>query len=202
MNRIFLKFIPRLLPVLMFLTSYGLVQGQDKGPNLPGSPTNHQTHPQTPTGPGGQPSSSGSIGCCCCCPTQTAVTFSAIGLPLFILPTYPGCDHMVLTDPVVVSSGKLYVPYTDVEIPGPGRFNHVNLNFTRSYNSRDNFDGVLGWGWVTNLDISLNFSGSAAAFQDADGSLYFMQPNSSITFADGHHGGFLHGCFRRTDCAK
>lgn len=194
MKGLFRSHFARLLPVLVLSVSATVSRGGGKDEAAPGNePSTGQMQPQSPTGPGGQPSSPGSVACCCCCPSQQAITINAWFFT-FTIPAYPGCDQTVLADPVVVTSGKLYVPHTDVEIPGLGRFNHINLEFTRAYNSRDNFLGVLGWGWVTNLDINLSFSGGVASFKDGDGTRYYMQPAGNITFADGHSGsGWEHG---------
>ncbi|MGI8605333.1 MAG: RHS repeat-associated core domain-containing protein [Verrucomicrobiales bacterium] len=82
-----------------------------------------------------------------------------------------------MPDPVVATSGKLYIPTTDVVIPGPGRQNGVNLRFHRSYNNRENFtEGVLGVGWVTNLDIRLMETGTTRTIRDFDGSLIKLAP--------------------------
>ncbi len=89
-------------------------------------------------------------------------------------------------DPVLLTGGKLYIPITDVEIPGPGRQNGLNLKITRSYSSQDPFEGVFGKGWVSNLDVSTYLSvtlrqvagqppvaqaGAIISFRDEDGSL-------------------------------
>ncbi len=127
-------------------------------------------------------------------PAQQAVSATATGVN-FTIPSYPGHDSGPLTDPVVISTGKLYVPSVDVTISGPGRFNGINLAFIRSYNSKDDFNGVLGWGWVTNLDTNLSFSGGVASFKDGDGSRYCMQYKTSILFAHGGApgAGYEHG---------
>ena len=192
MNAVLRPFTAVLCALAALLTPS--LQAADEGAPPPESPSTAQCHPQTPTGDGGQGSSAGSIGCCCCCPKMKVYDWGIFGK--WTLPAYPGCDMLPVIDPVVLTDGKLYVPYNDVEIPGPGRFNHVNLKFHRSYNSRDNFQGVLGWGWVTNLDINLSFSGGGASLKDWDGTRYFMQYSSSILYADGQsRAGFVHGPF-------
>lgn len=175
------------------LLSFGLLASSllraepNSGGNNAQQPTNHQAHPETPTGAGGA--------CCCCCPPQQTYSFDKLlGIFRWLLPAYPGVDISRPADPVVISSGKNFIPYVDVAVPGPGRYNAVNIAFSRAYNNRSNFIGVAGWGWHTNLDIALSFSGSTATFRDSDGSEYFLKQASSITYADGTVGpGYHHG---------
>ena len=106
-------------------------------------------------------------------------------------PTSPPDSDCPPPDPVVLAGGKFYYPATDVVIPGLGRAFDLNLKFFRSYSSQDDSLGVLGWGWITNLDIKLKSPGSSGPmtiFRDETGALVHFSYESSVTFPDGHSG--------------
>ena len=48
-------------------------------------------------------------------------------------------------DPVALATGNLVHVEKDLEIPGPGG---LNLRFVRTYNSRSDYEGALGHGWI------------------------------------------------------
>ena len=50
-------------------------------------------------------------------------------------------------------NGNLIDQVTDLDVPGRG----IPANLTRTYNSRSNKEGILGYGWRTNLELSCRF---------------------------------------------
>lgn len=56
-----------------------------------------------------------------------------------------------VADPVILYSGDLLQVMTDLKIPGRG----IDFEFTRTYRSRLNFDGPLGFGWDHNYNKRL-----------------------------------------------
>ncbi|MCA9399013.1 MAG: RHS repeat protein, partial [Candidatus Omnitrophica bacterium] len=98
-----------------------------------------------------------------------------------------GGDSQQPTDPVMLTGGKFYLPYVDVEIPGLGRETGNNLRFNRSYSSQSSYRGVLGTGWVTILDIALiDFGGGGFFLRDWDGSVFhFTYDETEDVFRDG-----------------
>jgi RHS repeat-associated protein len=92
--------------------------------------------------------------------TPTAGTIYLSDLQLFLEEVglgNPGISGRLLklcscSDPVNMESGDLYESYTDINVPGLG----MNLNVTRSYNSLDDsVAGPFGYGWTSNLGMSL-----------------------------------------------
>ena len=54
-------------------------------------------------------------------------------------------------EPVNLATGAFTYEQEDLYIPGRG----LAFNFTRTYNSKDDYDGPLGWGWTHSYNISL-----------------------------------------------
>ncbi|MDP2923714.1 MAG: RHS repeat-associated core domain-containing protein [Candidatus Omnitrophota bacterium] len=54
-------------------------------------------------------------------------------------------------DPINVVTGNMYVYTGDISIPGKG----INFDFSRAYNSRDDYFGPLGYGWTHSYNIFL-----------------------------------------------
>ncbi|WP_426573271.1 DUF6531 domain-containing protein [Aquihabitans sp. McL0605] len=75
-------------------------------------------------------------------------------------------------EPVNAVNGNLVENLTDLSAP-PGVF---GMDFTRTYNSEDGSDGLLGVGWTSPLDVSLAAFGSTA---DGDASYVLRMPDGS-----------------------
>ncbi|MBV9216831.1 MAG: RHS repeat protein, partial [Acidobacteria bacterium] len=90
-------------------------------------------------------------------------------------------------DPVILTGGKNYLPYTDISIPGPGRQNGVNLEFRRCYSNQDGYyaGAMKALGWFSNLDIAITkLPGSSPytlLFRDQDGSIYRLRETGTNT---------------------
>lgn len=54
-------------------------------------------------------------------------------------------------DPIELSSGNMFIEANDIILPGQA----LGLKFSRMYNSRDNQQRLLGYGWRTNYDYEL-----------------------------------------------
>ncbi len=121
------------------------------------------------------------------CPTATSFTTAQPYNLKDCPPSCPNCfnppvDTTCPVDPVLLTGGKLYIPVTDVKIPGPGTSrNGFSLQLIRSYSNQIGFSGVFGAGWTSTLDIELitNFivisgtmkAGSSVTVRDQDSSL-------------------------------
>jgi RHS repeat-associated protein len=70
----------------------------------------------------------------------------------FTNPVSASSTLVTANDPVSVTHGSYYETHTDLVIPGPGG---MNLQFTRSYNSRLERQGHLGFGWVHTFEQRL-----------------------------------------------
>ena len=55
-------------------------------------------------------------------------------------------------DPVNMSTGAFVYAHTDIQVPAKG----IPLDFVRTYNSNDEGDGALGYGWSQNWQLSPN----------------------------------------------
>ena len=65
-----------------------------------------------------------------------------------------------------VNNGNFYVAYTDLYVPTKG----INLEFTRTYNSRSNFvRGYFGVGWASDIEGYLKFDKDRASFFEGGG---------------------------------
>jgi RHS repeat-associated protein len=73
---------------------------------------------------------------------------------------------MTTEDGVNPANGNLVLQETDLAIPGLGEDVHI----TRTYNSRkSSFNGMFGYGWITNLEMNILDSGSGPiTFVDED----------------------------------
>lgn len=68
-------------------------------------------------------------------------------------------------DPVLLHNGEFYYQVTDLFVPGRG----IDFRFTRSYRSRANFKGVLGYNWSHNYEERLVFGGEDVIHIDESG---------------------------------
>jgi len=57
----------------------------------------------------------------------------------------------VVGHPINIADGNMYTEEADLFIPSK----ELPLEFSRAYNSQDNFNGQLGFGWRSNFDITL-----------------------------------------------
>lgn len=61
--------------------------------------------------------------------------------------------HVLMADPVNTIFGNFYYKHTDLQMPGIG----PNIALTRSYNSANPQDGLLGWGWNVTNDLRITW---------------------------------------------
>ncbi len=88
-------------------------------------------------------------------------------------------------DPVSVVTGNLQHTQTDIAMSGPGGF---GLTLTRSYNSRLDYAGPLGFGWVHTYDQHLRFDAGDTGTAD-DRVIFVADDGSETPFEDPAAGG-------------
>ncbi len=80
-------------------------------------------------------------------------------------------------EPVNTALGNYVYQHTDLKLSGdPG------LEFTRTYNSQDTYQGPLGYGWTDSYNISLTVSGSTVAVKYGDGHVEQYTSNGNGIF--------------------
>ncbi|MCM8792559.1 MAG: DUF6531 domain-containing protein, partial [Candidatus Omnitrophica bacterium] len=80
-------------------------------------------------------------------------------------------------DPINMTMGNVYTQVQDIFIPSKG----LPIKFERTYNSLEDYNGVLGFGWTHsyNLNITLENEGALAILMLGDGRrIYFSQDAS------------------------
>lgn len=83
-------------------------------------------------------------------------------------------------DPINITTGNMYHTHQDLYIPGKG----LPLNFTRTYNSRDTYEGPLGYGWTHSYNIFLKEDSSGNVRErDEDGSLIIFTKNPDGSYS-------------------
>ena len=60
----------------------------------------------------------------------------------------------IALDPINITNGNLYSIHQDISISSKG----LPLELTRTYNSRDEYNGAIGYGWTYNYNVFLNDS--------------------------------------------
>jgi RHS repeat-associated protein len=90
------------------------------------------------------------------------------------------CNECV-GEPVNVTTGNVYLEQNDYQLPGVG----PAINVTRSYNSLSQLVGILGRGWSTMYDESIQiYSTTFIRFNAPDGrATYFSRPNAATVFS-------------------
>lgn len=73
------------------------------------------------------------------------------------------------------SNDSIYFCEKDFDIKGNGRNSGLNLSFIRYYNSHNNNLGVCGYGWLTNLDVSLAQISNSVVISDEKGDKFVFQ---------------------------
>lgn len=89
-------------------------------------------------------------------------------------------------DPVNIANGNLIHPETDFTIKSRG----LSLLWSRTYNSKLDYDGPMGYGWTHSYNIHLTQDGNGdVTLMDADGAKHFFdrQPNGSYLPPPGIH---------------
>ncbi|MBP0726704.1 RHS repeat protein, partial [Bacillus sp. RG28] len=74
---------------------------------------------------------------------------------------------------VNVATGNFVASENDVSINGNG----PGISITRTYNSQSKDTGVFGFGWHSNLDMSVKLNGNNAQYVDEDGTLLTFTKN-------------------------
>lgn len=84
-------------------------------------------------------------------------------------------------DPVNVTTGNMYVYTSDFALPGKA----LPFDFTRTYNSRDDYAGPLGYGWTHSYNLFLTFDSvnKQVKLRDGQGKEYL--------FNDDENGGYV-----------
>ncbi|MCL1874109.1 MAG: DUF6531 domain-containing protein, partial [Clostridiales bacterium] len=82
----------------------------------------------------------------------------------------PNQYEYLWADPVNVINGNLIWQYTDLEIYGRN-----NLSFGRTYNSQDDYNGALGYGWRHSFEYKLEDKGLSVDFSSPDGFSYAFE---------------------------
>ncbi len=97
-------------------------------------------------------------------------------------PYAPDWDRLVVAgDPVSVVSGGYYSQDTDIAIAGPGGF---DLRLVRSYNSRLDYDGPLGHGWIHTFDQHLRIDRGDPADETDDHVIWVREDASETVFEE------------------
>jgi RHS repeat-associated protein len=80
-----------------------------------------------------------------------------------------------VAEPINVSTGEMYTKETDILTPA----REIPLELSRTYNSGDDFNGMFGYGWRSNFDITLaGFPDASVVETDENGvcTVYKMDP--------------------------
>ncbi len=89
-------------------------------------------------------------------------------------------------DPINLTTGNFYHLHQDLYIPGKGE----PINFTRAYNSRDSYQGPLGYGWTHSYNVFLEPEADGDIRErDEDGTLiiFSKNPDGSYSSPAGNH---------------
>ncbi len=96
-----------------------------------------------------------------------------------------------------LSTGNFIFEHTDLTVPSIGPY----LNFTRFYNSQDDYAGPQGKGWTNNLDIHLTLNQDnsiSVAYDDGhvytfllDNGAYIRPPGCFETLTEGPNNGYI-----------
>lgn len=83
-------------------------------------------------------------------------------------------------DPINLTTGNMYVYTSDMRIPGKG----LDFDFSRTYNSRDDYSGPLGYGWTHSYNIFLAYDSTnkLATIKDWQGRKFIFADNLNGTF--------------------
>ena len=88
-------------------------------------------------------------------------------------------ERDVAKDPINVTNGNLYSIHQDISIPAKG----LPLEFTRTYNSRDDYNTVSGYGWTHSSNIILKEEGIYVEIKDGEGARCFYVKNEDETYS-------------------
>ena len=82
-------------------------------------------------------------------------------------------------DPVNFSTGNKYETETDIMLSGPG----LPMRYVRTYNSRNETDGMQGWGWTGSFSESLSPESGRIILTEADArQVWFFDEDADGTF--------------------
>ena len=98
----------------------------------------------------------------------------------------PTGDNAAGADPINITTGNMYHMHQDLHIPGRG----LSIDLTRTYNSRDTYEGPFGYGWTHSYNIFLREeSGGNVRERDEDGTaiVFTRRPDGSYTPPAGNH---------------
>jgi RHS repeat-associated protein len=86
-----------------------------------------------------------------------------------------------IAEPVNTATGNYYSSTTDIVVPGKG----LSFSFTRSYNSKDTYNGPMAYGWTHSYNIYLteDTSTGAVKIKQGDGHEDFYTPTSGGNYA-------------------
>lgn len=83
------------------------------------------------------------------------------------------------SDPITIVSGNVYTTSQDLFIPSKG----LDLDFMRTYNSNDEFSGVLGWCWTHSYNMRLIDFDVGVEFVDKEGGRHPFIENDDESYA-------------------
>ena len=89
----------------------------------------------------------------------------------------PYSNSGYVAEPVNTDLGNYVYQHTDLKL-----FGDSGLEFTRTYNSQDSYQGPLGYGWTHSYNIFLTVSGNSVTVKYADGHVEQYTSNGNGTF--------------------
>jgi len=94
----------------------------------------------------------------------------------------PSIDRLleVAKDPINVATGNVYSQYMDMTVAGTG----LPIEIARTYNSKSNYEGPLGFGWTHsyNIYIEENEDNQSVDINDGSGALIIFEDNGDGTY--------------------
>ncbi len=96
----------------------------------------------------------------------------------------PRCQNFA-GDPVNIGTGNVFVRSTDFTSTVPGLHRAVQLRFVRFYNSRSDYSGSLGHGWIHNYSLAVlpAEAGGLVGVRRPGGQVVYFRDNGNNTFS-------------------
>jgi RHS repeat-associated protein len=82
---------------------------------------------------------------------------------------------VTVAEPINVASGNMFISQHDIFIPAQ----EIPLRLYRTYNSQDDFDGMFGYGWRSNFDITLTEQFDGAVIEVDEKGVYTIYTRNS-----------------------
>lgn len=128
--------------------------------------------------------------CLACTRTDTPPGPTTSPTPTSTVPRAPGAPdgdnrgpaNQTGSDPVNFANGEFVVHATDLELPGRG----VAFRLVRTYRSRIDYSGPLGFGWTHTYDRRITLAATGG-----DDRNYSLGDGTTILFRSDGHGGFV-----------